>query len=70
VKSFSVFLCMPEGVERSVEAVDSLVGLVMMAGTLAVPAGDTVLEVVMGSGMNQEVGEELVRSLLRCKSSW
>ena len=42
MKSFSVFLCMPEGVERSVEAVDILVGLVMMAGTLAVPAGDTL----------------------------
>jgi len=33
---------MPEGVERSVEAVDILVGLVMMAGTLAVPAEDTL----------------------------
>jgi len=33
---------MQEGVERSVEAVDILVGLVMMAGTLAVPAGDTL----------------------------
>jgi len=30
---------MPEGVERSVEAVDILV---MMAGTLAVPGGDTL----------------------------
>ena len=42
MKSFSVFLRMPEGVERSVKAVDILVGLVMMAGTLAVPAGDTL----------------------------
>ena len=45
MKSFSVFLRMPEGVERSVKAVDilvGLVGLVMMAGTLAVPAGDTL----------------------------
>jgi len=33
---------MPEGVERSVEAVDILVGLVMMAGTLAVPGVDTL----------------------------
>ena len=42
MKSFSVFLCIQEGVERSVEAVDILVGLVMMAGTLAVPDGDTL----------------------------
>jgi len=58
VKSFSVVVCLLEGVERSAKAVDILAGL-MMAGTLAVLAADTPLEVEAG----------LARSFLRSGSS-
>ena len=58
MKSFSVVVCLLEGVERSAKAVDILAGL-MMAGTLAVLAADTPLEVEAG----------LARSFLRSGSS-